>query len=88
MATPRFDNRVDLQRWLGDQPKPVCVAIAARAAMRAVMVGAPTLNARDANQRTAILSPIFRVTAAPWVAAHATRRRLDLARGIKRRRLH
>lgn len=69
MATPRFDNYSSLKRWLDGQPRPVCVAIAARSAMRAVMIGAPTLNARDANHRAAILLHIFRAMATPWVTA-------------------
>jgi len=69
MATPRFDNREDFKSWLDNQPKPVCVAIAARIAMRAVMIAAPALDASDAEHRATILSPIFRASAVPWFAA-------------------
>jgi hypothetical protein len=77
-----FSNREDVERWLSRQLRTVAIAIAARAALRAV----PTLaleigprggGARRAGYRTVL--PIFRATAAPWMAARYPTRRGGIA---------
>ena len=67
----RFRDGDELHKWLETQPRPVVIAFAARAALRA----APRLAslARDgrisARHRAEIVLPVLRVMAAPWVAA-------------------
>ncbi len=73
-----FENKDDLKKWLRGQPRRVAVAIAARAAMRAL----PTLEtwlARDEEKAISIVLPTFRATSASrFAAADAKREALVL----------
>ena len=67
-----FDHRDELERWLNEQPREVSVAIAARAALRALPLLA-TDSRLSGKEREKALStlvlPVFRAMAAPWAAA-------------------
>ena len=61
-----FDNREDLEAWLKTQPREVAVAIAARAAQRALPFVTSYITAKDGAERTRRLSfnaAVFRATA-------------------------
>jgi hypothetical protein len=72
-----FKNRKELETWLQKQPRAVSVALAARAALRALPVMQKALLRGD--YRSGLVLPVFRATAVSWAAAKYPAHEKELA---------
>jgi hypothetical protein len=71
---PDVTDRKQLAAWLNEQPPAVSVAIAARAALRVLPILVLEFQARGSRPpeeiAAALVLPVFRAAAVPWVAAN------------------
>jgi len=67
-----FSDIDEVEAWLEDKPREIAIAIAARAALRAVPILASVVYPRESAKRQHarnVILPTFRAVATPWVLA-------------------